>query len=759
VSSDTISVAGTVRSSLPPEQIRLVFQGQVDFPQGSGGNYTFSVGSAKLHEGSNLILVRAETPYGTVSAQSLVTMAVAPEPEEQTPPEVEMYSAQPDSYITSDTFQISGVATGNADIVSVTINGQPVSITGSGTKVSFDTTLDFGGSDHLDVTQVVTDSNGQTTTLHYTIYHDDGAPSLTLDGGLQEAPFVNALTQAPYQLQGTVSDTNLAGFSINDKPVGLLPGEAGKYRFNVGLDLVRGQESLVTLKVWDKAGNSTSKSIVLRLDSSLAIEIISPSAGAELNTTTDTMELAVAYRVPGMADDDQAAASVDGLALNGLSRSGENVSGTVPLSLTAGPHQLSVAVRSAGGDILAQTAVTFQIVDLRLVPLALTRQEPVNNAVGIQNNGFIAFYFNNSIDPALLQVQVLETVHGKDYAKPLQGADLTGLSKVAMVEVHRDREQVAGGLSYFPQGTMAAFYPARNFAFGATVYVVVGYDGQELANTTFHIRPLPTFIQGFVADQFGEKIEGLSLSIPELRRSAVSDKEGSYSFGFGDPADQTLPPGRYTVIANPGMANRRYGTTEFFVSVESGRLNEIGLNNVPVLNSEEPFRHLESGAGQVILAAGELTLELSEATLTFPDGGGAGDVHAQFLTVGEQPYGFINAAAPQWVFNLNPNAIEVSGHVGVRIKMPAMVGSYEYVGQIGERVVLVGLDARSLQLVPVGVGRVDSAARMVISEGTTSFKRLDIVGYGLVDLEKQPILEEFSKGEINLHQLINALNN
>jgi hypothetical protein len=145
--------------------------------------------------------------------------------------------------------------------------------------------------------------------------------------------------------------------------------------------------------------------------------------------------------------------------------------------------------------------------------------------------------------------------------------------------------------------------------------------------------------------------------------------------------------------------------------------------------------------------------------LTFADGSGAGDVHAQFLTVSEQPYSFINGAAPQWVFQLNPNAIGVTGQVGVRIKMPAMVGSYEYVKNIGARVVLVGLDERSLQLVPVGVGLVDTGANMVTSEGQTSYQRLDIIGYGLVDQEKQSILEEFSKGGIDLSQLINALNN
>jgi hypothetical protein len=758
VTTKTITVAGIVRSSLPPEQIRLLFGGQVDFPQGSGGNYTFSFGGVNLREGSNAILVTAETPHGTVSAQAMIVLAKPEEPVEPVPPAVEMYSAQPDSYISGDTFQVSGIATGSADIVGVTINGQAATITGSGTQVSFEATLDFAGEDHLEIIQVITDASGRTSTLEYTVNHDAGPPGLMLAGSLQEAPLVNAVRQTPFVLQGTVSDTNLAGFSINDRAIGLLPGEEGAYRFNVGLDLVRGEESLFNLKAWDKAGNSTGKAIVLRLDSSLDIEIVSPVNGTELVSGEDIINLDITFKVPGLADDDRLAVSVDGLAISGLARHDDNVHGVVALTLAAGGHELAIEITAADGTVRAQTTSGFVVVDTRLIPLTLTRQEPAANESGVENNGFIGFYFNKPADPALLQVEVLETFHGEDYTKAPQGADMTALSKVEMVEVHRDREAVPGGLSHFPEKTMAAFYPARNFAFGATVYVNLSYDGQELANTTFKVKPLPTFLQGFVADQFGEKIEGLTLAIPELQRSAVSDKEGSFSFGFGDPEDRTLPAGRYTVIANPGLADRRFGSMEFFATVESGRLNETGLNSVPVLNNQEPFRHIESGA-LAILAAGELTLDLSAATLTFPDGSSEGDVHAQFLTVGEQPYRFTKGGAPQWVFQLNPNGIGVTGQAGVRIKMPAMVGSYEYVEQIGKRVVLVGLDSRSLQLVPVGVGLVDTAAKLVTNEGPTSFQRLDIIGYGLVDPEKQPILEEFSKGERNLSQLINALDN
>jgi methionine-rich copper-binding protein CopC len=758
VSTATVDVAGTIRSSLPPEQIRLTFDGQVDFPTGQNGEYHFTFQHHRLQEGTNSMMVTAETVYGSVSDQVIVTYAEEQEPVAEQGPEVEIYSAQPDSFLSDDSFTINGVATSTGEITSVVVNGQPATLTGSGSEVSFAVTLDFGDSSQLAIELIITDSNGQTTTLTYTVYHDDGQPVIELtDRSLLAPPAVNSVLQTPWKLSGTVSDGNLAGFSINDRQVGLLPGDTGVYSFAVDLDLVSGEERLFTLKAWDMAGNVVTEEVALRLDSGVTIEVIAPSAGAELRTDEDTSQLEITVRVTGQAEDDLVKVLVDDQPVNTLSNINGNVHGTAGLQLTDGSHALTVEVRSQDGTLLARTVREFSVVDSRQLPLELLRQEPANNSTGSANNGFIAWYFSKSVDPNLLTVEVLETYHGLDYADNTPGADMTGLSKVEMVEVHRDLEPVPGGVSYFPEQTMAAFYPARNFAFGARIYVNLSYDGEQLAGTTFSVKPLPTFIQGFVADPFGDPIEGLSVRIPELDRQSVSDNEGSFSFGFGDTADNMLPPGRYRLYVNKGMSDPRFADTEFWATVTPGRLNELGVQTVPVINREEPFRFVGSGDAQVVLAAGELTLDLRAATLDFADGRGRGTLHAQFMTVDQQPYGFIPGGAPQWVFALHPAGTQVTGNVGVTIKMPSMAGSYAYLEHIGERVVLVGLDDRSLTIVPVGVGRVDTDSRMVVSEGVTGFTRLDIVGYSLVDSDKQQLLSDFSEGTLSLSELINSL--
>ena len=66
-------------------------------------------------------------------------------------------------------------------------------------------------------------------------------------------------------------------------------------------------------------------------------------------------------------------------------------------------------------------------------------------------------------------------------------------------------------------------------------------------------------------------------------------------------------------------------------------------------------------------------------------------------------------------------------------------------------------DPQALQLVPVGVGLVDADNNRVTSEGQVALERLDYLGYALVDVEDQGILERFAGGEISLRQMIGEL--
>jgi len=132
-------------------------------------------------------------------------------------------------------------------------------------------------------------------------------------------------------------------------------------------------------------------------------------------------------------------------------------------------------------------------------------------------------------------------------------------------------------------------------------------------------------------------------------------------------------------------------------------------------------------------------------------------VHVQFMKLDQIAYPVLPSATPNWAFAIQPMGIEVSGPVAVTISMPPLYGSYDYIAQIGERVLLVGYDPDALQIVPVGVGRVDTDNHKVISEGEVVLERLDYLGYALVDVEKQETLKRFANGEISLRQMIGEL--
>src|SRR5690606_8002512 len=90
-----------------------------------------------------------------------------------------------------------------------------------------------------------------------------------------------------------------------------------------------------------------------------------------------------------------------------------------------------------------------------------------------------------------------------------------------------------------------------------------------------------------------------------------------------------IPGGLHRVIFNEGMADRRYGTIEMFINAQTGRLTDVGVVRVPLLNPAVPFRLLSAGSPQVVLGNEFVKLDLSQADVMFADGQQSGLVHAQ----------------------------------------------------------------------------------------------------------------------------------
>jgi hypothetical protein len=347
---------------------------------------------------------------------------------------------------------------------------------------------------------------------------------------------------------------------------------------------------------------------------------------------------------------------------------------------------------------------------------------------------------------------VLESAHGKIFGEQPLGADLTQLSDVRLIDIDRAREQVPGEAQNFPENRMVSFYPSRDYAYGGTVFIDVRYDGAELWHAKLFVRPLPTLIHGFVANQALIPLQGIEVLIPELARSAQSNDDGNWNFGYGEPAEQRIPHGRYRVVVNPARKNARFGTVERYIEISEG-LGYAGTVLIPELNSAEPFRHIASGQTTAVLARGDVTLGLSQTVVRFPDGLPEGDVHVQFLSASELGHASLNGARPDWAFGVQPPGIAVDGSLTVGFELPKLDQSYAYLDKFPERVVLVGLDRQSLQIVPVGVVEIDRTTHRARSVGAVHLQSLDYLGVSSV-AGNPALLRAYASQEIGLSELI-----
>jgi hypothetical protein len=323
-----------------------------------------------------------------------------------------------------------------------------------------------------------------------------------------------------------------------------------------------------------------------------------------------------------------------------------------------------------------------------------------------------------------------------------------------LVEVHRDMEPVPGSLTFFPGNRFVTFRAERRYSYEADLYVTVTYDSQELSRLTFKVKPIPTIVAGVVADHLGTQIEGLTVSLAGTGQSVKTDNNGNYNLRF-DGAE-SLPSGRYRLVFNPDMKDPSYGTIEGFANIRGGRLNAMSTYLVPLLNREIPYVQLKSGQGNALVARGNVELDLSDATLLFPDGRDRGNVHIQFHSNTQLSFSARESARPNWMYSVQPGGVKVSGAVGVTIQMPKLWGSYDYIPPDGVLVAMLGLNPDTKVIEPVGIGRVSN--RQVVSVGKLAMKSLNYIGYAFVSGAAYPVLLKYESGEItSLTQLISGL--
>jgi hypothetical protein len=236
---------------------------------------------------------------------------------------------------------------------------------------------------------------------------------------------------------------------------------------------------------------------------------------------------------------------------------------------------------------------------------------------------------------------------------------------------------------------------------------------------------------------------------------STTDQHGHFRFGFGTFAD-AIPGGRHQLRVNAGLEQQEFGSLDRWVVAQEQRLTSTGVLQLVRLDPTEPFRFLATGDPQVILAGGDLVLDLSRAEVVFPDGAGAGDVHAQRLELQQLGYEAPAFAIPIWTYALQPGGIEVYGEVGVLFELLEQEGSYDYLEYLPDRFLLVGVHPEALEFTPVGVGWLSRAQHRVESE-RMEIERLDRIGLVLPPADWEESLARYANEEITLTELTGLL--
>lgn len=721
--------------------------------------YRFSADAVTLQPGSNLIELRADTRLSRGEASH--DLIYRPADDELLPkPTLTLLAPADQSMVQGDSVHLKVQVTSAAGKPKVTVDGQRYTLPMTGRSSSdgiysalIDTQVAFAeGEDQLDVKIEAVDVLDKQAQLALRFYRDNRVPVITLSG-YAPAPAVNPVASNPVQLMGTVNDDNLANLLINEQPVTLTPsGQGDDYQFVARFNLQPGETLPVNLVARDLGGNKARQSYLFQSQASVVLEPVLPLDDATLMTNGQPLTVQVVASIANLPAGALVQVQLAGGETMTLPHAGTLASGDITLPARTGAQELTYQV-VANQVVLASAKRQVNIIDQASIPLTMLKSEPLNNQTNLEPDVPIVLYFNKSLDLTKLKFELRETLHGQTYVnRDSSGADFLQAKGYVLESVNRDQELVPVSASLLPDGQTVAFYLQRPLGFGAEAYVDVSYAGKEILRSRYQVRPLPTFIFGSIFDQFNQPLAGVEVSLPELGRTTQTNTEGAFSFGFQEAAGQEIPSGRYRLLINSTLSYSGFGSRRQLVSVVGATRNDLAVVRLSQLNPESPFMAVSSGQQKASFAGGELELDLSSARLLFPDSRDQGRLQVQFYPFEQLDSSTMPGVVPLWAYGSQPRGVAVEGTVGIRMRMPALNGGYDYLPEGTERVVLVAFDPQREVLTPIGIGRIEN--HMVISEGKLPLQSLDYLGYVVPDPSLQPQLSAVASGQQSLVTLV-----
>lgn len=757
---DTIDIAGYVDTLQSSNNLIFSvndFQANVQ-PGNTSGTYAFSYKNLPLEIGDNSVVVSMFSPEGSDVVQLNVRRTV--DTAVLLPPAIIILTPKNNSIVSDSAISLAGTIEHDFGKVSAALNGQPLELKKMGVNTyKFDSLVSFNGNEEIkNITVTATDALGQQSSKSITVRYDSQKPEIVLDSSLNfsDHPEVNTLESAQPTISGVVKDNNLSNIWINEQPLSVTPIGNQQYRFETNISLPVGEVENLKITARDESGNKVSKNWLVRRLSAVDVEWLSPSDSVELDIPLGKshLDLPVGIKVNPSeeastvrlkwADKEKLINSNNGLYID-----------TLNIAEGSGEYALTAEVLDSNNNVLISDQRSFIINNVADIPVNIEHISPARDAKNIEPTQIINVSFNRPIEPEKLSVFVNETLHGLTYVnRDPVGADFLQSKGHQLEEVHRDQVHVPGSVLVDNNGYSLSFSPQRYYGYDAQLFVTVNYDGQELLRTQYTVRPLPTLIRGVVHDVLGQPLPNIEVSFPDIPRTAVTNQYGAFAFGFAEPYSQHIKGGRYKLAFNDSLKSSGIGSLRTEVTIENGRVNNLGSYRVALL-SEDVRNNFISSNKENVLLNGDLKLDLNRAKLLFPTTkNNQGTVLAQFEPAGAVFAGKRPGFQPLYYYSLYPQGVSVEGKVTLDMKVEPYNGSFDYMGT-ANYVLIHAYDsvANIIDIIGVGEyknGRVNSVQPLAI-------KSLNHFGFSPIDPLVEPYLRDYVDGKISFNEMLSNL--
>ena len=751
----------TVNSALAADTYTLGMGGvQGVLASQNGDLHTWTLTNIPASFGNNDYTLTILSPAGTRQ----FPYSVLYRPADYVVPQLVSTQPQNNALLQNQNFNLELIIQTSVGAPVVTLNNETATPTAvSATQFRVSSVQSFvEGSDSLSVSVAITDILGGEAQQTLTFTRDLTAPDITINNPFELSPFINATEGDSVTLSGLISETNLAEATLNGEQLALTPLAEGEWEFSQSISTPKQQERFITLRVLDTSGNETVREYLVKNQTQTRISVLTPKAGTQyISDGENAIRVQIAATLEGLANGERVEFSSDGVNWLSATVANDFASSTLSLPPEAGSYTLLARVITASNDfVISEESVEVSSILKEDIPVSLLRQAPKADSQHNPIASSIELHFAAELEQDKLSVSVTESVNGFTYiTQDALGSDFLNAEGAELIQVNRDQEPVSGNLTLLPGARSAAFYPASPFAYGATIFVTVIYDGEELSRSQFKIRDLPTLVRGSVRDQIGQPVGGVRVQLKEAGRETTTNNDGAFSFGFQEPGDQIIPGGQYTLEINTSddaqLANQLFGNRVSKTVLKQGRLNDLRSFVVPERPRNATYSTVASGR-TTALARGDVTLDLSNADLSMP-GSAAGTkrssatLSAQFMLFNKSGIAVAGGPAPYWVYAMFPQGAKITGAPALQIKVPKRNGSHAYFPAEIDYVVLLGYNAERGLLEPVGIGKVTNY--VVESVGELALESLNYIAYTIFNAEDRDLVIDIAEDRASIEEL------